>query len=307
MGTPEFAVPSLTVLIERKENLVGVVTQPDRPVGRGQNLKASPVKQCAAAHGVPIFQPQKVKRPDFVEQLRQLAPDVAVVVAYGQIFSRELLDIPPRGFINVHSSLLPAYRGAAPINWALINGEKRTGVTIMRLDEGMDTGAIIIQEETPVRADDNAQRLHDRLAELGAGLLAKTLDMLQTGSWDPAPQDHSRATYAPLLKKQDGLIAWTKTAAAIVNQIRGMTPWPGCFTYLGKRLLKIHLAVVLEKEVHVPPGTILTAAESGIEVAAAGGSVLVKELQLEGKKRMAAADFLKGTRLAPGAHLGETD
>jgi methionyl-tRNA formyltransferase len=299
MGTPEFAVPSLQILIDRNENLLGVVTQPDRPVGRGQQLKPPPIKQLTLKYNIPVFQPEKVKRHDFIEKLKALAPDLAVVVAYGQIFPRSLLEIPTRGFINVHSSLLPAYRGAAPINWALINGETETGVTIMVLDEGMDTGDIILQEATSILPDDNAPTLHDRLSLFGAELLGKALDMLKTDSWNPTPQNHSMATYAPMLKKENGLINWDNDAKNILNQVRGMTPWPGCFTYLDGKLLKIHRAKALGKQQGVPPGRIVSVSQNGIEVAAGKGSLMLKEVQLEGKKKMAAEDFIKGYKLTP--------
>ncbi len=300
MGTPHFAVPALQKLIERRADLIGVVTQPDRPVGRGQHLKPSPIKELSRAHNLPIFQPTKVKDPDFIDVFLKLHPDLVVVVAYGQIIPRQLLDIPTCGFINVHSSLLPAYRGAAPINRALINGETQTGVTIMRLDEGMDTGDIIIQEAVSILPEDDAATLHDRLARHGAQLLSKTLDMLKTGGWHPVPQDHHKATYAPMLKKEDGLINWTEDAARIANKIRGMTPWPGCFTYCGDKLLKIHRAEVLEKQVQCSPGTIIESSRQGIEVATGRGVLVLKNVQLEGKKKMSAEAFLKGHQLAPG-------
>jgi len=306
MGTPEFALPSLQILIDRRENLAGVVTQPDKPVGRGQHVKLTPIKELALKHHIAVFQPQRVKSPDFVQQLKTLAPDLVVVAAYGQIFSRTLLDIPSRGFINVHSSLLPAYRGAAPINRALINGDTETGVTIMLLDEGMDTGDILLQGATSILADENASMLHDRLAGLGAKLLGKTLDMLRSGSWSPVPQNHEQATYAPMLKKKDGLILWDRDARSIANQVRGMTPWPGCYTYLQGKLLKIHWAVPVEREAGVPPGKIISASQKGIEVATGKGSLLIKDVQLEGKKKMATEDFLKGHRLASGEEFTAT-
>jgi methionyl-tRNA formyltransferase len=306
MGTPEFALPSLQILIDRRENLAGVVTQPDKPVGRGQHVKLTPIKELALKHHIAVFQPQRVKSPDFVQQLKTLAPDLVVVAAYGQIFSRALLDIPSCGFINVHSSLLPSYRGAAPINWALINGDTETGVTIMLLDEGMDTGDILLQGATSILADENASMLHDRLAGLGAKLLGKTLDMLRSGSWSPVPQNHEQATYAPMLKKKDGRILWDQDALSIANQVRGMTPWPGCYTYLQGKLLKIHWAVPVEREAGVPPGKIISASQKGIEVATGKGSLLIKDVQLEGKKKMTTEDFLKGHRLASGEEFTAT-
>ncbi len=304
-GTPEFAVPSLQTLIDRKEDIISVVTQPDRPVGRGQKLKFSPIKDLALKHDIRIIQPEKIKDLNFINRFKDLSPDLAVVAAYGQIFPKGLLEIPKNGFINVHSSYLPFYRGAAPINQAIINGETETGVTIMLLDEGMDTGDIIIQEKIIIEPEENASMLHDRLSVFGAGLLGKALDLLKAGKWSPTPQDNDKATYAHLLKKEDGLIRWDLPAETIFNQIRGMTPWPGCFTSLTKKLLKVHRALKLDTNKETVPGQIISASDDGIEVSAGEGSLLLKEIQLEGKKRMSAKDFIKGHRLAPGMVLGK--
>lgn len=304
-GTPEFAVPSLQQLIDRDEEIIAVVTQPDRPVGRGRQVKSPPVKELALTHALPVLQPERVRPPEFVEAFRLLNCDLAVVVAFGQMFSQALLDIPHHGFINVHSSLLPAYRGAAPINWAIINGETETGATIMQLDAGMDTGAILLQERLAIGPDETAQGLHDRLALLGARALGKALDQLRQGLWQPIAQDDSRATYAPPMKKEDGLIDWSRDAAALVNQIRGMTPWPGCFSFLDGKLLKIHRAEAVGKIHGRQPGAVMAAGHDGIEVAAGRGSLRLLEVQLEGKKRMEARDFLKGCRVAGEARLGK--
>ena len=305
-GTPEFAVAPLEALLESQHEVIAVVTQPDRQSGRGRRFHPCPVKAAAEEAGLEVLQPRRVIEPEFMNKLKQLNPSLIVVVAYGQIFSRTLLDIPSRGFINVHSSLLPAYRGAAPINRSLINGDTETGVTIMLLDEGMDTGDILLQGATSILADENASMLHDRLAGLGAKLLGKTLDMLRSGSWSPVPQNHEQATYAPMLKKKDGLILWDRDARSIANQVRGMTPWPGCYTYLQGKLLKIHWAVPVEREAGVPPGKIISASQKGIEVATGKGSLLIKDVQLEGKKKMATEDFLKGHRLASGEEFTAT-
>ena len=303
-GTPEFSVPSLQALIDRKENILGVVTQPDRPVGRGQKLKFSPIKDLALKHDIKILQPEKIKDPKFIDQFQKLSADLAVVAAYGQIFPKKLLEIPPNGFINVHSSYLPFYRGAAPINQAIINGEKETGVTIMLLDEGMDTGDIIQQEKTVIDPEENASMLHDRLSVFGAELLGQAMDMLGSGGWNPVPQDNQKATYAQLLKKEDGLINWSLPAETIFNLIRGMTPWPGCFTRLNKKILKIHKAKNLDTKKEADAGQILFMSGDGIEVSTGKGTLLLKEIQLEGKKRMAAHDFIKGHKLEPGTVLG---
>ena len=306
-GTPRFALPSLQELIRRGQNPVAVITQPDRRVGRGQHVQVSPVKDVALRAGLQILQPEKVRAPDFLEQFRSLEPDLAVVAAYGQIFSRSLLDVPRLGFINVHSSLLPAYRGAAPINWAIINGERETGVTIMQVDLEMDSGPIIVQQREPIAPDDTAAALHDRLAVLGGRLTGQALDQLAGPGWQPVAQQHELATYAPMLSKSDGLIDWSQPAVAIYNRLRGMTPWPGCFTLLEGRILKIHAAVVRDAcSGPAAPGTVLLAEEEGITVATGAGALVVVELQLEGKKQMCAGDFLKGTVLQPGTVLGKT-
>lgn len=306
-GTPEFAVPSLQLLIDRKEDVLCVVTQPDRPVGRGQKLKFSPVKDLALKHNIKILQPEKIRNPVFIDQFQKLSANLAIVAAYGQIFPKSLLGIPENGFINVHSSYLPFYRGAAPINQAIINGEKETGVTIMLLDEGMDTGDIILQEKTIIAPKENASMLHDRLSVFGAVLLGQAIDMLESGGWSPVPQDNQKATYAHLLNKTDGQINWDLPAETIFNQIRGMTPWPGCFTRLNKKILKIHRAEMLETKKEIIPGQIISVSKNGIAVSTGRGTLLLKEVQLEGKKRMAAEDFIKGYNIKPGTVLGEYD
>lgn len=306
-GTPRFALPTLQTLILRGQQPIAVITQPDRRVGRGQHVQVSPVKDSALRAGLPILQPEKVRAPDFLERFRALEPDLAVVAAYGQIFSRSLLDIPRLGFINVHSSLLPAYRGAAPINWAIIKGEQISGVTIMQVDLEMDSGPIIVQQKEPIAPDDTAAALHDRLAVLGGRLLGQALDQLAGPGWQPVAQQHELATYAPMLSKNDGLIDWSQPAAAIYNRLRGMTPWPGCFTLLEGRILKIHAAVVRDASSgSAAPGTVLQAEEEGITVATGAGVLVVVALQLEGKKQMGAGDFLKGTGVKPGTVLGKT-
>jgi len=300
MGTPRFALPSLQVVIDREETVIGVVTQPDRPSGRGQQVVMPPVKELAMRHNLPVYQPLKVRDQHFIQQVQALAPDLIVVVAFGQILPRALLDIPPRGCINVHASLLPAYRGAAPINWALINGETVTGVTIMLLDEGMDTGDILLQKTVSIRPDDTAATTHDRLAESGAVLLGEALDELRSNGWKRIPQDHTQATYAPILKKEDGLIQWSKSAREIHNQVRGMNLWPGCFTFFRGKLLKIYHTGVLEKNEGAIPGKITAVGDSGFVVSTGSGTLLIQELQIEGKKKMPAGDFIKGQGIKVG-------
>jgi methionyl-tRNA formyltransferase len=300
MGTPRFALPSLQVVIERAETVIGVVTQPDRPSGRGQLVVMPPVKERAMRHNLPVYQPLKVREQHFIQQVQALSPDLIVVVAFGQILPRALLDIPPRGCINVHASLLPAYRGAAPINWALINGENVTGVTIMLLDEGLDTGDILLQQPVAILPEDTTATLHDRLAASGAALLGEAIEQLASGGWTRIVQDHARATYAPILKKEDGCIAWSKSASEIHNQIRGMNPWPGSFTFFRGKLLKIYHTGVLEKHAGAAPGKIIAVSDTGVEVAAGNGALLIQELQIEGKKKMPAGDFIKGQGIKVG-------
>ena len=231
MGTPEFSVPTLGQLVKSEHSVIGVVTQPDRPKGRGQGLTASPIKILALASGIDVLQPEKASAPEFIETLRGLQPDLIVVVAYGQILKQAVLDIPRTFCMNLHSSLLPKYRGAAPINWAIIEGEKESGVTTMKMDKGMDTGDILLVEKTAITDEDNAQTLHDRLSRIGASLVMKTIGQMEERTLTFHPQDDDQATHAPKLKKQDGLIHWDKDAIGLRNLVLGLTPWPGAFTF----------------------------------------------------------------------------
>lgn len=303
MGTPEFACPTLGTLIERGEQVVAVVTQPDRPKGRGQQTLPPPVKLLAEQHGIPVFQPVKVRHPDAIEEIRSLEPDLIVVVAFGQILPKALLEIPKYGCINVHASLLPRYRGAAPLNWCIINGESETGVTTMMMDVGLDTGDMLLKKSTPIDPDEDTRSLHDRMSQVGAELLAETLDQLAAGGLVPEKQDDALTCYAPMLKKEDGQIDWSKDAAGIKNLVRGMTPWPGAFSYLEEKLLKVYRVDSASGSGH--PGEVLSAGRDGIEVACGEGSIIIHELQLEGKKRLPAAEFLAGCKLEPGAALGK--
>ena len=300
MGTPRFALPSLQILIDRSEHIVAVVTQPDRPAGRGQHIAQPPIKELALKHHLPVLQPVKVRDAQFVAQIKELSPDLIVVVAFGQILPRALLDIPPYGCVNVHASLLPFYRGAAPINWVLINGETETGVTIMLLDEGMDTGDMLRQEKLSIMPTDTVATLHDRLAQSGARLLGEALDQRGSAGWTRLPQDHTKATYAPLLKKEDGLILWQKSAREILNQIHGMNPWPGCFTYFNGKLLKVFAAEIGDQEAKGTPGSIIEISESGITMVTGTGALILKEILLEGKKRMPVEEFVKGKAVKCG-------
>jgi methionyl-tRNA formyltransferase len=305
MGTPEFACPALQKLIDRNERLVAAVTQPDRPKGRGQQLAAPPVKLLAERHGITVLQPGKVRAPEFIDTMRELRPDLIVVVAFGQILPRALLDIPRHGCINVHASLLPRYRGAAPINWCIVNGETETGVTTMQMDVGLDTGAMLLKKATPIDPDEDAQALHDRLAVIGAETLAETLDLLVAGRLAPEKQDDALSCYAPMLKKEDGLIDWDREPSAIRNMVRGLTPWPGASTFVDGKTLKICRCRVAGGS--GTPGTVLQADRTGLLIACRDGALLIDELQLEGKKRLSARDFLAGYTIKPGTVLGKRD
>ncbi len=299
MGTPEFAVPSLKMLIEADYPIVGAVTQPDKPKGRGRRLQPSPVKELAEAHGLLVLQPERVRDESFLQLFRGLNPDLVAVAAFGQILPAEILERPRLGCLNVHPSLLPKYRGAAPLNWTLIRGETVTGVTIMMMDAGVDTGDIVLQKKTPVAAGETCDLLHDRLAVMGAALLLETLSLIEAGTAPRTPQHHEEATYAPRLKKEDGRIDWRLDVAAIVNLIRGLSSTPGAYTSLEGRMLKIYLATGEPGDAQAPAGTIGAATKKGLPVAAANGWVYLQEVQLEGKNRMTVQDFLRGYRLPP--------
>ena len=303
MGTPDFAVPPLKALIDAGHTISAVVTRPDRPKGRGRALTMPPVKAIALDAGIPVLQPERIKESAFLESLERLAPDIIVVVAYGKILPPALLALPPKGCINLHSSLLPKYRGAAPINWAIVQGERETGVTTMIMDEGMDTGPLLMKEVVPIGDDDTAQTLHDRLSAVGAELLVKTVDGVLKGTVKPVPQDEGGATYAPMLTKEDGRIKWDATAVEIKNLVRGLFPWPGAYTRWEGKAVKITKVAARPGENTDAPGIILAVGEKGIEVAAGSGIVTVLELQPESKRKMTAADFIKGYRIGTGQVL----
>lgn len=297
LGTPEFAVPTLEAVVAAGHAVVEVVTQPDRPAGRGQQLAASPVKQAASRLGLRVYQPERVKHPEAAAHLAALAPTAMVIVGYGQIIPQSVIDIAPRGIINVHASLLPRYRGAAPIQWAIARGETRTGVTTMRIDAGLDTGDILLQRETAIGDEETAVELAPRLAAMGAALLVETLAGLEAGVIVPRPQDSAQATYAPLLKKEDGLIDWGRPAREIYSRVRGLLPWPGCYTGFRGQLLHIWKARLGEGEGSARGA--LRAAKGRLWVGCGeGASLELLEVQLEGRKRMGAAAFLSGQRLS---------
>ncbi len=304
MGTPAFACPTLQTLTARTEQLVAVVTQPDRPKGRGQKLMPTPVKELALQRGIPVYQPLKVRDPEFIETIRALRPDVIVVVAFGQILPKALLDIPVFGCINVHASLLPRYRGAAPLNWCLLNGETETGVTTMLMDPGLDTGPILLAHSTPIDGREDIVSLHDRMAVMGAELLAETLDGLYAGNIVPQAQDDALSCYAPLLKKADGLINWHRQARSVHDQVRALLVWPGAWSFLNGQQIKVCRTRVGDSS--GPPGSVLRADRDGLEVACLTGSLIIDELQLSGKKRLDAASFLAGYTLPAGTQLTDS-
>jgi methionyl-tRNA formyltransferase len=302
MGTPDFALQTLQGLIDAGCNLVGVFTQPDRPKGRGKQLAAPPVKELAQKYGIPVFQPLKLRQLEAVAELAALAPDLIVVVAYGQILPKSVLDIPRYGCINVHASLLPKYRGAAPINQAIINGETETGITTMYMDVGLDTGDMLVKKTLAIGPDETAGQLHDRLAALGRATMEETLQRLCAEALKRTPQDDSLSTYAPMMKKEDGRIDWNLPAVDVHNQVRGLDPWPGAYTSLNGELLKL-AGTSPEAGVGGTPGSVVTADNSGVRIACVSGILLVRELQLAGRKRLPAAEFLRGCPLEPGTVL----
>ncbi|MGK2905284.1 MAG: methionyl-tRNA formyltransferase [Desulfuromonadales bacterium] len=302
MGTPDFALQTLQGLIDAGCNLVGVYTQPDRPRGRGKQLAAPPVKELAQKCGIPVYQPVKLRQPEAVAELEALAPDLIVVVAYGQILPKSVLDIPRHGCINVHASLLPKFRGAAPINKAIIDGETETGITTMSMDAGLDTGDMLVKKTLSISPLETAGELHDRLAILGREAMEETLRQLCAGTLQRDVQDTSQSTYAALMKKEDGRIDWSHSAVDIHNQVRGLDPWPGAYTSLNGELLKL-AKTSPETDDYGKPGSIVSADGDGVRIACGSGTLLVKELQLAGRKRLAAGDFLRGCSLKPGMIL----
>ncbi len=307
MGTPGFAVPALRALVKAGHEIPLVVTRPDRPKGRSKKPVPPPVKELAVSLGLPVFQPERVRTPEAMEEIRKRRPDALVVAAFGQILPGALLDVPRLGCFNVHASLLPAYRGAAPINWAIINGGDMTGITIMLMDEGMDTGAILTSEEEPILPEDTAGTLTERLSHIGAGLIVKALAEFEAGRIKPISQDGSRATYAPILKKETGKIDWSKSAREIERMVRGLDPWPGAYTYRAGRLLRIWKTGASPSprpSATRGEGEVISADKSGIVAAAGEGAVIIHELQPEGGRRMKASEYLAGHKISPGERLG---
>lgn len=304
MGTPDFAVASLAALLESGHQICGVFTQPDKPKNRGMKLQSSPVKEFSISYDIPVFQPLKMKDGEAMGYIRDLDPELIVVAAYGRILPTDILDYPSLGCINVHSSLLPKYRGAAPINWAILNGEKITGVTIMHMAAELDAGDIILQRETPIDPDETAPELFERLAKLGGTLLVEAVDLLDRGEAPRIQQDAEKSTYAPMLSRELSPMDWSKHAQTLHDQVRGLLPWPCATAEFGGVRCKVFLADTIDATTDLEPGTISEAGKAGIVMACGGGTLLrVRELQPDGKKRMAAADFLRGHPLTAGEKL----
>jgi len=306
-GTPSFAVPTLKHLLAQKDfEIVGVITQPDRPRGRGGEVSFSPVKEAALAANVAVHQPEKIRAPQVQELLQRLAPDCIVIIAYGQIIPARLLPIPKLGWINLHASLLPKYRGAAPINWAIVNGETRTGLTTMRIDAGMDTGDMLLQREIAIGPKETAPELAAGMAEAGAPLMSETLRGLAAGTIAPKTQNHEQASYAPILKKEDGCIEWKRPAPEIYNRMRGFQPWPGTYSSFRRQSCSLWGELAPEEASHAAPGTILLK-KNELLVACGNATVLrLLAVKLEGRKQVSAAEFANGARLKSGERFGDS-
>lgn len=304
MGTPATAAATLAELVKGPDRVVGVVTQPDRPSGRGQQRAPSPVRRMAESLGLPVVAPEKIRTAEFLEILRQWNPEIIAVVAYGRILPKSVLELAPRGCLNVHYSLLPKYRGAAPAAWTIINGESEAGVTTMRLVEKMDAGPIYLQEKVPLAPDETAGSLQEKLTPVGARLLLETLCRLKEGSLAPTEQDESKATFAPMIKKEDGRIDWTRPALEIERRVRGFDPWPGSFTWVNGKLLKVHRIQLVSPESYAAPGEVVKADRGGFWVSTGAGVIALEEVQLENKKRIPGVEFIKGARIKVGDRLG---
>jgi methionyl-tRNA formyltransferase len=307
LGTPSFAVPTLEAVVAAGHRVLAVYTQPDRPKGRGGQLATSPVKETALRLSLPVYQPERVRRPEIVEQLRAMHAELMVIVGYGQIIPQSIIDIPAAGIINVHASLLPKYRGAAPIQWAIVNGESRTGVTTMRIDAGLDTGDMLLKWETAIGAEENALELSQRLARAGADLLVETLAGLTAGTIVPQKQDHTQASLAPILKKEDGSIDWKWPARKIFNRTRGFLPWPGAYSFFRGQMFHVWKARVAEDPATGVPGQLLPQRKRLLVACGEGTALEPLEVQVEGRKRMPVEAFLNGQRLNDNEALGETE
>lgn len=305
MGTPDFSTGALEALLEAGHDIIAVVTQPDKPKGRSGQMQFPPVKECALKHGLTVLQPKKVKTPEWVERLRALQADIFVVAAFGQILSKEILDMPRYGCVNIHASLLPKYRGAAPINWAIINGDEETGVTIMQMNEGVDTGDMLTRKVVPIAPKETAETLFDKLAKAGAELIVETLPKLEAGELTPVAQDESQATHVKMMGKSLGRIDWNKDAAVIERLVRGLNSWPSAYTYFQGKSVKIWDCDVVENKEKEAAGTIIAVTKDYFDVAAGKDALRIRELQLEGKKRMDTRTFLLGNQWKAGMQLGQ--
>lgn len=305
MGTPDFSVGTLEALVEAGHEVVLAVTQPDKPKGRGKEMQFTPVKEAALRHDIPVFQPKKVRDPECMEELRKYHADIMVVIAFGQILPQEILDMTPYGCVNVHASLLPKYRGAAPIQWSIIDGEEVTGVTTMQMDAGLDTGDMLLKTEIKIEADETGGSLHDKLAEAGATLCVETLKALEEKTVTPEKQGETPTAYAKMLDKKLGNIDWTMDAVSIERLIRGLNPWPSAYTMWNGKVMKIWRGEVLEASGEQMPGTIVVVSKDSFTVQTGKGQLRILELQLQGKKRMDAAAFLRGYKLEEMMRLGE--
>lgn len=303
MGTPDFAVGTLEEIVAAGHEVVLVVSQPDKAVGRSKALKYTPVKACALAHGIEVYQPERVRNEECIEYLRSYEPDIIIVEAFGQLIPKAILDMPCYGCVNVHASLLPKYRGAAPIQWAVINGDPVTGVTTMRMDEGLDTGDMIMKREVALREDETGGSLFERLSEAGAKLCVETMAAIENGTAVYTPQDHEQATHTKKIYKEMGSIDWSRDAQTIECLIRGLDPWPSAYTRLNDRTLKIWKAKVIAGDSDMPPGCIVKADREGLLVQTGEGMLLLTEVQLEGKKRMSAEAFLNGCPVEAGTYF----
>ena len=300
MGTPDFSVGTLEALVEAGHEVCLVVTQPDKPKGRGKEMQYTPVKEAALKHGIEVYQPRRIREAECVEKLRQYNADIMVVIAFGQIIPKEILEMVPYGCVNVHASLLPKYRGAAPIQWSIIDGEVVTGVTTMQMDEGLDTGDMLLKTEVPITAEETGESLHDKLAKAGAALCVETLAKLQEGSIIPEKQGESPTVYAKMLDKKLGNIDWTKSAVEIERLVRGLNSWPSAYTYWNKKVVKIWKASVTDENSNEQVGTVVKVEKDGFYVQTGNGLLKVLELQIPGTKRMDAGAFLRGYTIEPG-------
>ena len=304
MGTPDFAVAPLEALIQAGHQVTAVVTQPDKQRGRGKEVQMTPVKECALKHGIPVFQPIKIKEKEAVDRLREYPADIFVIAAFGQLLSEEILKMPPFGCVNIHASLLPAYRGAAPIQWVILNGEKETGVTIMQMEKGLDTGDMLLKKAIPIEPKETGESLHDKLMEIGAELIVEALPLIESGAIIPEKQEDSKSSYASRLNKEMGHIDWNKDAEELERLVRGLNSWPSAYTSYRGKTLKIWEADVIGEQSGKLPGEITQVGKDFVDVACGKDILRIYSLQLEGKKRMAVKDFLLGYEIKPGMMLG---